>query len=325
MYDDYPTATYNSNVNQLAGLGIVLAILCIAVTVITIISIMRVYKKANRNPITAWIPLYNIIVLLEICNLPTAYLFFMLIPGVNIYFTYKLSLAIAKVYNKESKFGLGLFLLPFVFYPILGFSKSEYVGLDITGKDSSMQIDIIHEIDDVKTKEIEVEVNDQEDTASKNINISLGGGVYQKDYASNLSNVTDDDKIIKQQTETKQPEIIQPIIDEKPKGNDLFNVDYIETKPEEIIVSLDEQPQEEKKEEIIVPLDEPVQKEIVVPLENSTESIPVVEEPVIEENKDPEPLKTITGPNGEIVICPKCGSKIKSGTNICFMCGNKIA
>ena len=351
MYDDYPTTTYNSNVNQLLGFEIAAMVVVALIVLITIISIMRVYKKANRSPITAWIPIYNIVVLLEICNLPLAYLFFFIIPGVNIYFLYKMYVTLAKVFNKEKKFGIGLLILPFIFFPVLAFSKNEYVGLDITGKESSMQMGIIHEIDDVKTKEIEVEVNDQEDTAFKNINISLGGGVYQKEYASNLSNVTDDEKLIKRKVEeqpvvVQQPEIIKPIVEEEkaveeqPKQAEVFDINYIknnnsvqvptqEVKKEEIVVPLNT---EEKKPEIIVPLDtpvsttqventSPVNEESVMPNVNEKpELIPTEEKTSVEEvTQVPQ-----TDANSEFIICPKCGNKLKNGTSTCFMCGNKI-
>jgi hypothetical protein len=36
---------------------------------------------------------------------------------------------LAKVFGKGTGFGFGLLLLPFIFYPILAFGKSEYVGV----------------------------------------------------------------------------------------------------------------------------------------------------------------------------------------------------
>ena len=47
---------------------------------------------------------------------------------VSIYYTVILSLSLAKSFGKTSGFGVGLWLLGIVFYPMLAFGKSEYAG-----------------------------------------------------------------------------------------------------------------------------------------------------------------------------------------------------
>ena len=48
----------------------------------------------------------------------------------NIYILFVISIAIAKAFGKDSGFGIGLALLGFIFYPILGFGSSVYKGTD---------------------------------------------------------------------------------------------------------------------------------------------------------------------------------------------------
>jgi hypothetical protein len=50
--------------------------------------------------------------------------------GINIYIFFVISIAIAKAFGKDSGFGIGLALLGFIFYPILGFGSSVYKGTD---------------------------------------------------------------------------------------------------------------------------------------------------------------------------------------------------
>jgi hypothetical protein len=50
--------------------------------------------------------------------------------GINIYILFVISIAIAKALGKDSGFGIGLALLGFIFYPILGFGSSVYKGAD---------------------------------------------------------------------------------------------------------------------------------------------------------------------------------------------------
>ena len=337
MYDDYPIAGYNSTVNQFVWLQIIGIIIVLLILVVTMISIMKVFKKANRKGILALIPIYNIIILLEICNLPIMYLVFLLIPGVNLIFSYKLSITLASLFKKDKLFGIGLFVFPIIFYPILGFSKSEYVGINIIGMESNYQVNEIPVIDELKNKEIEVEVNEEVDEASKNINISLGGGIYQKDYAKNLTNIEDDDRVIRQGKKEKEKEKvpvenillnpniaaeiegkmkeekIQEIPQEEKKTTDLFHVDFIETpktNPEPIEETVSEStfiPNE-------VPTIEETKEEVVTPNSVIELANQVLDTPNNESKEEHE----------EITNCPGCGTKIVPGTKICFVCGKQL-
>jgi hypothetical protein len=54
----------------------------------------------------------------------------MLIPYVNIVFSIWASNRLAKSFGKSEGFTIGLILLPFIFYPILGLGDSEYKKLE---------------------------------------------------------------------------------------------------------------------------------------------------------------------------------------------------
>ena len=73
MYDDYPTVIESTVENNMIYL-IILGIIFIGVFVFSLISLAKVFKKANRSGISAIIPIYNIIVLLEITNYPKWYI-----------------------------------------------------------------------------------------------------------------------------------------------------------------------------------------------------------------------------------------------------------
>lgn len=49
--------------------------------------------------------------------------------AVSVYFGVILSVSLARAFGKEDSFAVGLYLVPIIFYPILGFSKDvNYVG-----------------------------------------------------------------------------------------------------------------------------------------------------------------------------------------------------
>ena len=68
------------------------------------------------------------IVLLEIVGRPIWWIILFFIPCVNIIIPAIISIDLAKSFGKDALFGIGLWLLGFIFYPILGFGKAQYIG-----------------------------------------------------------------------------------------------------------------------------------------------------------------------------------------------------
>jgi len=95
--------------------------------VILIAAIWKIFEKAGKPGWAALIPFYNIIVILEIVGKPWWWLFAMIfVPlGNFIWGIWTINL-LAKRFGKNEGFTLGLILLPFIFYPILGFGNEEY-------------------------------------------------------------------------------------------------------------------------------------------------------------------------------------------------------
>lgn len=110
-----------------AGSGI-LFIIYLAVAVIMIASMWRVYAKAGKPGWAAIIPIYNIIVLLQIVGRPVWWLILLFIPVVNFVILIITSVDLAKKFGKGVGFAIGLILLSFIFYPILGFGSAQYQG-----------------------------------------------------------------------------------------------------------------------------------------------------------------------------------------------------
>jgi hypothetical protein len=58
----------------------------------------------------------------------------MLIPCVNIIIAVVVSIDLAKSFGKSELFGIGIWLLGFIFIPILGFGSDRYVGPAAAGR-----------------------------------------------------------------------------------------------------------------------------------------------------------------------------------------------
>lgn len=99
-----------------------------AIVVFVIAGYWKIFKKAGKPGWAAIVPIYNIIVMLEIAKKPTWWILLMLIPFVNIIILIIMMIALAKSFGKGSGFGVGLALLSAIFVPILGFGKAQYIG-----------------------------------------------------------------------------------------------------------------------------------------------------------------------------------------------------
>lgn len=96
--------------------------------VIMIIALWKIFEKAGQPGWAAIIPIYNLYILLKIVGKPSWWIILMLIPFVNIIFSIWTANMLSKSFGKEEGFTVGLVLLSFVFYPILGFGSARYLG-----------------------------------------------------------------------------------------------------------------------------------------------------------------------------------------------------
>lgn len=115
-----------------AALGILafVYILCLAVCIFTIVCNWKVFKKAGKNGWEAIVPIYNIIVLLEITKLPMWYLILFLIPVGNFVALLLIYIELAKKFGQSTLFGIGLAFLTPIFMAILAFNKNYVYQVD---------------------------------------------------------------------------------------------------------------------------------------------------------------------------------------------------
>ncbi|MBP6507419.1 MAG: hypothetical protein KA257_07620 [Opitutaceae bacterium] len=100
----------------------------LAIIVLVIAGVWKTFVKAGQPGWAAIIPIYNAYILLKIAGRPGWWLILLLIPLVNIVIAIIAAIDVAKAFGKGTGFGLGLALLGFIFYPILGFGDATYHG-----------------------------------------------------------------------------------------------------------------------------------------------------------------------------------------------------
>lgn len=341
MYDDYPTI-YETALNENLIYVIILALFFLAIFIITLISLAKVFKKANRSGISAFIPLYNIVILLEITNSSKWYFLMFLIPGINLFFYLFTMFSLAKLFRKKKSFAFGLVFLPFIFYPILAFGDSEYMGINLVAMEGKATVaDIPKVVEDEEEKN--PVVHEEKDTSLRNIDISIGGGVYQKEYTSSLLQVDEKQAI------SNQADFVE--------SNQSLNHKTVATKPS-FITPVEEEPVvEEEHINPSIQFPEPIQVEKNNSEVNTSKVVEIQPSSILEasalssfsnhdsqeaENSWPqdsvfkretsfamnsnELSSTNSSPSetSEFISCPKCGAKIKRDANVCFLCGRRL-
>lgn len=96
--------------------------------IITIAAQWRIYDKAGKPGWAAIIPIYNIIVLMEIIGKPWWWLLLFLFPPTALIFAIWSVNLLSKSFGQSVGFTIGLLLVGIIFYPMLAFGNYEYKG-----------------------------------------------------------------------------------------------------------------------------------------------------------------------------------------------------
>ena len=110
-----------------AGGGVVF-LLIVGYWLLTALPLWFIFKMAGKAPWAALIPIYNIIVVLEIVGRPVWWLVLLIIPCVSIIFGIIVLYDLARSFGYGAGFTVGLVLLSWIFLMILAFDSSRYLG-----------------------------------------------------------------------------------------------------------------------------------------------------------------------------------------------------
>ena len=96
---------------------------------IVIVGMWKVFTKAGQPGWASIVPFYNSWILVtEICKKEALWFILQFIPLANIVAAWVICQETARKFGKSDAFGIGLFFLPFIFWPMLGFGDAQYQG-----------------------------------------------------------------------------------------------------------------------------------------------------------------------------------------------------
>ncbi len=111
--------------------------------ILSVVGLWKMFQKAGKPGWPSLIPIYNTYILCEITGVSpwwlvicfgagfiTAFIPFLGFLGsvVSVYFGVLLAISTARSFGKEDAYAIGIYLLPFVFYLIIGLGDSKYLG-----------------------------------------------------------------------------------------------------------------------------------------------------------------------------------------------------
>ncbi len=101
-------------------------VIYLALIVFMIVTMWKIFTKAGKPGWACLVPIYNIIVMLEIAGKPGWWFLLFFIPFVNFIIMILVMIGIAEHFGKGGGYVVGMIFLPIVFYPILAFGNAQY-------------------------------------------------------------------------------------------------------------------------------------------------------------------------------------------------------
>ena len=91
----------------------------LALLVLTAAAMWRVFERAGQPGWAVVVPIYNAVVLLRVARMSAWWVLLLVVPIVNLLVLLVAAVGVAHRFERSAAFGFGLWVLPFVFYPVL--------------------------------------------------------------------------------------------------------------------------------------------------------------------------------------------------------------
>ncbi len=101
-------------------------IIGIVVGLFMIICQWKIFEKAGKPGWAAIIPIYNVIVFLQVAGKPEWWIILFIVPVANIIIGIVTIVSLAERFGQGAGFAIGMLFLPIIFYPLLAFGDYQY-------------------------------------------------------------------------------------------------------------------------------------------------------------------------------------------------------
>jgi len=108
--------------------GLLFVLIYLGVIVLYIAGLWKTFEKAGQQGWLAIIPILNIYILIKLAGREGWWIILFLIPCINIVIAAIVYMDVAQKFGKSAAYGIGMWLLGFIFIPMLGFGDATYQG-----------------------------------------------------------------------------------------------------------------------------------------------------------------------------------------------------
>lgn len=105
-----------------------LVVFWLIVSVVLIVANWKIFTKAGKPGWAILIPIYNIVVMLQIVKKPMWWIIMLFIPIVNVVFVILIIYNLCLCFGQPAWHTVPALLVSFIYYPYLAFSKASYQG-----------------------------------------------------------------------------------------------------------------------------------------------------------------------------------------------------
>jgi hypothetical protein len=123
-------------------------LLGLLIGLIPIAGVWKAFEKAGEPGWTAIVPIYNMMIMSKIAGRGENYGLMCLIPCAGVIFSIIILLDFCKKFDVGGGFVAGLILLPYIFWPILGFGSARYIGGSRAGRRRAVEDEEEDDYDD---------------------------------------------------------------------------------------------------------------------------------------------------------------------------------
>jgi hypothetical protein len=106
----------------------IMGIVALAVLILMIASMWKIFAKAGEPGWAAIVPIYNTIVFLKIAGKPLWWIVLLFIPGVNFIVAILALVTFVERFGKGAGYVIGILFLGIIFLPMLAFGDAQYIG-----------------------------------------------------------------------------------------------------------------------------------------------------------------------------------------------------
>lgn len=191
---------------KLLRLWSMFAVVSLLFSIFIMLCCYNIFKRNGKKPYTSFIPVYNLLIMLDCVKMDRVYFILLLLPVVNIFTIYLILYRLSIIFRTGTLFAVGLIFLPVIFLPILNFTNIYNVETI-----EEKNVDVTDEMVTMLTEEQYKDLNNIEDDTPKVDNVFKKPVKLVEDVPTFKANKIKYRQMVLEDEEIKKIERVEPV------------------------------------------------------------------------------------------------------------------